>query len=120
MSYEFGFEKLLVWQKAKDLAVDLYRETQTFPTEEKFGLTSQIRRAGISVPSNLAEGSARKSNKDKAHFTTMSFGSLTETLNHLLIAKDLSFLEESSYLSLRVKIEEVGRMLTALRTAQLR
>lgn len=120
MSHQFGFEKLIVWQKAKELSVDLYRETRTFPKEERFGLTNQIRRAGISVPSNLAEGSARQTSRDKAHFTTMSFSSLMETTNHLIIAKDLEMLQDSTYLHLRTKIEEVGRMLTALRSAQLR
>ena len=120
MSYQFSFEKLVVWQKAKDLAVQLYKETQHFPKSEQFGLTSQLRRSGVSVPSNLAEGSARQTAKDKAHFSTMAFSSLAETTNHIIIAKDLAFLEDGSYHNLRDQIAEVSRMLTAFRKAQLR
>ena len=120
MSYEFSFEKLIVWQKAKDLAVQLYRETQDFPKAEQFGLTSQIRRAGVSIPSDLAEGSARQTAKDKAHFSTMAFGSLSEITNHIIIAKELELLKEENYIRLRQEIAEVSRLLTAYRNSQLR
>lgn len=120
MHYQFAFEKLIVWQKAKDLAVQLYKETRHFPKSEQFGLTHQIRKAGVSVPANLAEGSARQTKKDKAHFSTMSYSSLAETANHLIIANDLQFLEEENYYSLRERIGEVSRILNAYKSSQLR
>lgn len=79
--FTYSFEKLEVWIESKKLTTDLYFITKNFPPEEKFGLTSQIRRASISVCSNIAEGSARKINKDKAHFTIMGFSSAVEVLN---------------------------------------
>lgn len=81
MLYKFSFEKLTVWIDSKELVKLIYSVTKTFPQEEKFGLTSQLRRASISVASNLAEGTSRKTNKDKAHFTTISYSSLKEVLN---------------------------------------
>ena len=74
MPYQFSFEKLNVWKDSKELLKVIYSITKHFPEEEKFGLTSQLRRVSISVSSNLAEGTSRKTNKDKAHFTTMAFG----------------------------------------------
>lgn len=73
MPYTFYFEKLEVWHLAIELAKDIYQSTASFPREEKFGLTNQIRRASVSVSSNLAEGSARITKKDQAHFSTIAF-----------------------------------------------
>ena len=120
MSHLFTFEKLLVWQKSKDLAVKLYRTTQNFPVEERYGLTSQIRRAGVSIPSNLAEGSARQTQKDRAHFTTLSFGSLMESANQVVIAHELDYIELDKYMEIRGDMEELSRMLTAFRNGQLK
>lgn len=89
MSYIVSFEKLTVWIDSKELIKLIYLITKEFPTEEKFGLTNQIRRAGISVASNLAEGTSRNTNKDKAHFTTLSFSSLMEALNQIIISYEL-------------------------------
>ena len=86
MSYKFSFEKLHVWIDSKELIKLIYIITKDFPNEEKFGLTSQLRRASVSIASNLAEGTSRKTNKDKAHFTTLSFSSLMEVLNQIIIA----------------------------------
>lgn len=77
-AYQFSFEKLEVWQMARKLAVRIYKQTQSFPNEEKYGLTSQIRRSALSIGSNIAEGSTRASAKDQAHFTTVAYGSLME------------------------------------------
>jgi four helix bundle protein len=89
-----------------------------FPKEEKFGLTSQIRRAAVSIPTNLAEGSARKTSKDQSNFTTTSFSSLMEVLNLLIISADLNLIEESHYLNSRPLIEEISNKLNALRNSQ--
>ena len=85
--YVYSFEKLEVWVEAKELSKVIYTVTKDFPSDEKFGLTSQLRRASISICSNIAEGSARKTNKDKAHFTTMAFSSAVEVLNQVIITK---------------------------------
>jgi len=107
MSYQFSFEKLNVWIDSKELVKFIYKVTNHFPGEEKFGLTSQLRRASISVSSNLAEGGSRTANKDKAHFTTMSYSSLMEVLNQIIIAKELSFVNEEDYLIVRKHVEKI-------------
>lgn len=92
--YIYSFEKLEVWKEAKEFTKTIYAFTSTCPGEEKFGLTSELRRASISICSNIAEGSARKTDKDKAHFTTISFSSAVEVLNRLFLPKNLiSFLK---------------------------
>lgn len=93
--------------------------TKDFPADEKYGLTSQIRRATISVSSNLAEGAARKTSKDQAHFSTIAFGSLMELLNQLILAADLEYIANDKLTELRLKIEEIGNKLNALRNSQI-
>lgn len=80
----FGFEKLQVWQKARELSVFVYKATKGFPSEEKFGLISQMRRSVVSISSNIAEGTGRHSYKDKARFTEISYGSALELLNQVI------------------------------------
>ena len=92
-----NFEKLKVWQNAIRLVMAIYRCTQSFPQEEKFGLSSQIRRAVVAIPTNIAEGVARKTAKDQAHFSTIAYSSLTEVLNLLIIAKELNLVNPSDY-----------------------
>lgn len=116
---QFSFEKLIVWQKSKDLSINIYKITTSFPNEEKFGLISQLRRCSISVASNLAEGSGRNSTKDKARFSEIAFGSLLELLNQLIISNELKFLSEENYKYLRIQMEEISRMINALRKSQL-
>lgn len=116
--FEYSFEKLEVWRISKDFVADIYKLTSKFPKEELFGLTSQIRRAAISIPSNLAEGSSRYSIKDQARFTVISYSSALEVLNHLIISKDLGFISKQEYISLREKIEKITNMLNALSKAQ--
>ena len=117
--YVFSFEKLEVWQEASDLVTKLYRTTESFPIEEKFGLTSQIRRASVSIASNLAEGTSRITNKDKAHFTTMAYSSTMELLNQLIVSRNLNFLSEENYINFRKSISKIFNMLNALRKSQL-
>ncbi len=86
----YSFEKLDSWVDARKLVKWIYEKTAKFPAEEKFGLVMQLRRAGISIVSNLAEGSARMTPKDQAHFTNLAYSSLIEVLNQLIIAADLN------------------------------
>jgi len=119
MSYLFSFEKLNVWIDSKELVKEVYRLTSNFPNEEKFGLISQLRRAPISVSSNLAEGTSRKTNKDKAHFSTIAYSCLMETLNQIIIAKELGYILDEDYSILRIQIEKVSNKLNALRNSQI-
>ena len=116
----YSFENLLVWQKSRVLAKEIYKITSIFPKEELFGMTSQMRRCSISIPSNLAEGSSRRTNKDKARFTEIAFGSGLELLNQLIIALDLDYINENQYLEIRIKLQEVTFLLDALQKAQLK
>lgn len=119
MPYKFSFEKLNVWIESKELIKIIYNITKSFPDDEKFGLTNQLRRASVSVASNLAEGTSRQTNKDKAHFTTLSFSSLMEVLNQIIIARELNFIEENNYQIIRAEIEKISNKLNALRKTQL-
>ena len=116
----YSFEKLLVWQKSKSLAVIVYKTTSDFPKEELFGMTSQMRRCSVSIASNLAEGSGRSSFKDKARFTEISYSSALELLNQLMIAVDLEYISEESYLKIRTEIEEITFMLDSLHKSQIK
>ena len=115
---QFSFEKLTVWQKAKQFTLDLYKATHDFPSAEKFGLTSQIRRASVSVASNLAEGSARKSRKDQAHYTHIAYSSLMELVCQLMIARDLGYISEETFDQLHEDCQELSRLLNALYDSQ--
>lgn len=116
----YSFEKLEAWQKARKLTKAIYLTSKNFPDEEKFGLTSQIRRASVSVCSNIAEGTSRNSFKDKARFTEMAYTSLMEVLNQLIISSDLSFIAQEEYELLRIQIDEVSYMINALHKSQLK
>lgn len=118
--YQYSFEKLEAWRKSKELVKTIYQVAHTLPNEEKFGIISQMKRAAVSIASNLAEGSARKTNKDQAHFTTISYGSLMELLNLSIIAFELEYISEKFYLDIRVQIQEISAMLNALRISQLK
>ena len=97
----------------------VYKVTADFPADEKFGLISQLRPAAVSVVSNLAEGSARKSAKDQAHFYQMAYSSLIEVLNQLIISNDLLFLDNDKLTEGRILIENLTSKVAALRNAQL-
>ncbi len=111
---KYAFENLEVWQKSRKLVKNIYQLTSPFPKEEKYGLTSQIRRAIISVSSNIAEGSTRWSRKDQARFYEISFGSLIEVLNQTILSNDLGFIEDDSLKNIRIEIDSIGRMLNSL------
>lgn len=116
----YSFEKLVVWQKSKSLAVAIYKLTKNYPKEELFGMTSQMRRCSISIASNIAEGSGRHTNKDKARFTEIAYASTLELLNQLIISVDLEYVSEENYLIIRKEIEEITFMLDSLHKAQLK
>jgi four helix bundle protein len=119
-AYQFSFEKLEVWQLARNLTKEIYSHTAGFPNEEKFLLVSQLRRAAVSVASNLAEGSTRVSAKDKAHFTTISYSSLMEVLNQLIIAEDLGYLKSEQVINMRKAIQILSVKISNLKTSQLK
>jgi four helix bundle protein len=112
--YTFSFERLEVWNKSRLLTKNIYHLTRKFPDDEKFGITSQLRRAAISVCSNIAEGSSRKSNKDQVHFYNIAYSSLMETLNQLIISNDLEYLDDSLLAELRKDIHVISLMLNNL------
>ena len=111
---EFSFEKLDVWKRSKDLTLMLYRATESFPDTEKYGLTSQLRRAAVSVSSNIAEGSSRKGAKDQRRFYVIAFSSAIEVINQLIISNELKFLSDENYKQLREELETITAMLNRL------
>jgi four helix bundle protein len=118
--YIYSFEKLEVWQVARKLTKQVYEVTGNYPAEERFGLVAQMRRAAVSVGSNIAEGATRSSAKDQAHFYQLAFGSLVELISQLILSTDLGFLKAESYESTRLLVEEVGNKINALRKAALK
>jgi len=111
----FGFEKLDVWQKAVEYADLIYWVTQSFPAEERFGLTSQLRRSAVSVSSNIAEGSSRASKTDFARFIEIAYGSLLESISELEIAKRQRFLNDDMFAKVYKKAEDLAKMLSGFR-----
>jgi len=106
-----SFEDLIVWKKAHELTLKIYKLTSNFPKQELFGLVSQIRRASVSVESNIAEGFSRNTIKERKQFYCISRGSLEEVKCQLIIAKDLEFISYKEYLNLKELMEEVGKLL---------
>lgn len=111
---EYSFEKLTVWQEAKKLVVEVYHLLDDFPKFEKYALCDQIRRAIVSVPSNIAEGSSRKSLKEQIHFLEIAYGFLMETYNQLLIAIALNYITEESVGAIKPNIDSVAKMINGL------
>jgi len=109
-----SFTDLEVWRVGHALVLDVYRLTKSFPREEQFGLISQMRRAAVSITSNISEGFSRRSAKEKIQFYHMSLGSLTELQNQLLIAKDLRYLSNSSFVQSVQKIIQVNKLIHGL------
>ena len=106
-----NFRKLDIWLKSMDLVVEIYQLTNTFPNSEKFGLSSQMNRSAVSIPSNIAEGSAKSSNKDFARFLEMSIGSSYELETELTIASKLNYIEHDVFVLLQNKIVEIQKMI---------
>jgi len=107
------FRELKVWEKAHQLVIDFYAESQSFPREEIYGLTAQLRRSAVSVPSNIAEGCGRDGDADLARFLQIAMGSASEMEYQLLLAFDLGYLKREAYDRLNERIREVKRMLAS-------
>ena len=103
-----------MWRRAHRLTIELHQVTRAFPDDEKFGLTSQIRRSAASIGANLAEGSARKSARDFNRFVRIAFASASELENHLLVAADLGYIQRDQHRSLEQGVTQIKRMLTGL------
>jgi four helix bundle protein len=115
----FNFEKLDVWQKGNDFADLIYKSTRAFPADERFGLTGQMRRASVSVSSNIAEGSSRASKIDFARFVEIAGGSVFEVVSQSFIARRQAFLNENSFRIIYAAAEEECKMLSGLRRSLL-
>lgn len=111
------FKDLEIWKKSRIFCSDIYLITSSFPNDEKFGLTNQLRRASISIPSNIAEGSSRNSNKDFSRFLEIAIGSAYEIETQLLIASDLQFITQINLEILSIKLEEIIRMTSKFRSS---
>lgn len=110
------FTDLVVWQRAHQWVLDIYRATTQFPSDERFGLTAQLRKSSSSVPSNIAEGAKRRSNRAYAHFLNIAESSLSEAEYQLMLARDLPYLSQAEASSLLDRASEIARMLHGLRT----
>ena len=117
--HTYYFEKLEVWVLSKQFTTDIYKITKGFPNSELYGIVSQLRRAAVSIPTNLSEGSGRKTNKDQAHYTTMAYSSSMEVLNLLHISLELEYVSDEQLKMLRLKIEHITNKLNGLRNAQI-
>ena len=108
------FKNLIVWRKAHELTLAIYKRTRMFPSDEMYGLTSQIRRASASIGANIAEGCGRRSDPEMKRFIQIARGSASELEYHLLLAKDLQYLSSVEFKDLEAKVLEIQRMLAAL------
>lgn len=115
--YHYHFEKLNAWIEARKLVVMVYQLLKVFPVEERFALCDQIRRAVISVPSNIAEGTSRQSIKEKTHFIEIAYGSLMEVYCQLLLSVDLGYISSETFAPIRDHIFIVCKLLSGLRAS---
>jgi len=118
-NHDFSFEKLRVYQATRQLVKDVYVLVKKFPAIENFALSSQIRRAVVSISANIAEGSGRNHPKDKAHYIDIAYGSLMETYSELVTAADLEYLTEQEVLDIKPQFVDIGKMLSGLRSSFL-
>ena len=107
-------QELEAWAKGIELVIAIYKNSEHFPKEERYGLTSQIRRAAVSIPANIAEGGGRHSRKEFAHFLSNSQGSASELETELIIANRLGYLDETSFRVLIHELDRIGRLITGL------
>jgi four helix bundle protein len=113
----FSFEKLIAWQKVRDLAILVYKITKSFPKDETFGITSQMRCCSISIVSNLAEGSCRSSMKDEARFSEIAYSFSLKLLNQVILSYDFEYIDEN--IIIREKITEVNMLIDGLHRSQI-
>lgn len=110
------FKELEIWKRSRLFCSKIYAITSKFPSDEKFGLTNQLRRASVSIPSNIAEGSSRNSNKDFARFLEIAIGSAYEIETQLLIALDLNFIKTDELDELLIELNEIIKMISRFRS----
>jgi four helix bundle protein len=113
----FGYRKLLVYQKSRDYVAMIYKLLRKFPTEERFALCDQLRRAAISITSNIAEGMGRFSDKEKIHFLEIAFGSLYETMSQIELALVFNYITQEEFDDLEKNVVEIAKMLSGLRNS---
>lgn len=113
--YKHNFRELKVWKKARSLVREIYLATQIFPKEEVYGLTNQIRRCAVSIPSNIAEGCGRNSDNQLSHFLDIAHGSSCELETQLILANDLAYIAESKLIELIAKVHEIQKMTLAFK-----
>lgn len=113
----YSFEKLKAWQEARNLAKDIYMLINKFPKVEQFALSDQMRRAAISIPSNIAEGNARSSNKERIHFLEFAYGSLMEIYCQSILANDLGYIDNCDLENIKEKIQSVSKLISGLKTS---
>ena len=116
--YKFQFEKLDAWQEARKLVKSVYKLVGQFPQQERYGLSDQLRRAAVSVPSNIAEGSGRVAIKESIHFLEIAFGSLMEVYCQLQIAADLGYISDEELRAIKPEIYGTSKMISGLRAAK--
>ena len=109
-----SYKELRVWQKAMDLVIETYKLCQYLPKEETYGLSAQMRRAAVSIPSNIAEGQARKNKREFIHFLTIAQGSLAELQTQIEICVRLGYIREEQIIETEISFEEIGKMITNL------
>ncbi len=123
MSFARSFTELRVWQEGHRLVLDIYRQTAGFPHKENFGLTSQLTRSASSITANITEGFERGSNKEFIQFLVIARGSLAETQNHLLLARDLGYLDKVSFVNLAKQSilihKQINALIGSMRTSSL-
>lgn len=119
-SINFGFEKLEVWRESIAYASLVYTLTKSFPAEERFGLTTQMRRAAVSISANIAEGTSRTTDKDFARFVEIAYGSLMETVSEATIAEQQAMIKPEHFSEIRQQSDKLARMLSGLRSSLLK
>ena len=118
--YQYYFEKMIVWKDAIALSEKIYKLTKEFPQHERYGLSSQLQRASISISANIAEGCSRSTKKDQAHFSMIAYSSTMEVLNLTIVAYKLGYIDLIHYESTRKIIEKISNQINALRNTQLK
>ena len=104
-----------VWKRSLEFVMDIYKISRNFPKEEMYGITSQIRRSAVSIPSNISEGAARSSDKEFAHFISISLGSIAETETQLIITRNLGYISEVDFNQLEIKLTEIRKLALGLK-----
>lgn len=110
---DYGFQRVIAWQKAHEFVLAVYKATRHFPEDERFGLVSQFRRAAVSIEANIAEGYKKLSKADKLRFFNISQGSMEECRNYIILARDLEYLDDTTFHELKEKSEYASRMINS-------